>query len=363
MPVFKPYLLDKGAVYKGGKSKSEVQSDKPIFKLSSNENPLGASPLALAAIKANLEQLNRYPDRTDQRLRIALSEFYQHDLTPDQFFTANSGVGILQMIVHAFLGEDLECIYSNPAFEPYPMFSGKVGAKAIDVPLLTAREYAIDVEGILAAITDRTRVIWLCSPNNPTGTHIPKKTLERLLDQVPNHVVIVFDEVYHQFATALDYTTALPFVRQGKNVIAVNSFSKAYGLAGMRIGYGYATPEISRYISKTGRPFLLNTLALEAAIAALQDQKFIADTVQVIQEGKEYLYPELDQMGIQYWKGQGNFILLKPTMEDLEFEAKMLAEGIMVRPVAGFGAPGCIRTTIGTMEANRAFVRALKTIL
>ena len=359
---FKPYLKPEPNAYQGGKSKEEVRAEGKIYKLSSNENLLGASPKALAAVKAHLHNLNEYPDRTDRRLRLALSRFYQEALTPEQFITANSGVGILQMIVHAFLSEGLECIYSNPAFKPYPLFSGQVGARAIDVPLL-GDDFELDIPGILNAITDRTRIIWLCSPNNPTGSHLDRQTVQKLLDAVPEHIVVVFDEVYYQFATAADYTTALPFVKAGKSVIAVNSFSKAYGLAGMRIGYAYSTPEIAGYMKLVGRPFLLNTLALEAGIAALEDADFIRRTVENINLGKAYLYPQLDRLGVKYWKGQGNFFLIRPEMGDREFEERMLARGIMVRPVAAFGAPGCVRVTIGTPEANEAFIRAFESII
>ena len=359
---FKTFLNPGSDSYQGGKSKEDVRAAGKVYKLSSNENLLGASPKAMAAVKANLNHLNEYPDRTDRRLRSALSGFYERALSPEQFVTANSGVGILQMIVHAFLAEGLECIYSNPAFKPYSDFSAQVGARSIDVPLV-GDEFRLDVQGILKAITNRTRIIWLCSPNNPTGTHLPRPVVQELLDSVPEHVIVVYDEVYYQFATAPDYTTALPFILEGKNVIAVNSFSKAYGLAGMRIGYAYSTPEVAEYLRLVSRPFLLNTLGLEAAIAALEDADFIRQTVEMINRGKAYLYPELDRLDIKYWRGQGNFFLLRPDMPDREFEEKMLARGVMVRPVAAFGAPGCIRVTIGTQEANEAFIHALEGII
>lgn len=359
--LFKPYLDTDAPAYKGGKSKNDINFDGPIYKLSSNENPLGASPKALAAIQAHAHHLHEYPDNTDRRLREALSDFYQKEMNPDQFFTANSGVGILELIVHAFLGEGLECIASNPAFLPYISFPKKVGAIVRDVPLL-GRNYALDVAGIVGQINDRTRVIWLCSPNNPTGTYLPKNDIEKLLAQVPDHVVVVLDEVYYQFATAKDYTTALPYVLENKNIIGVNSFSKAYGLAGLRIGYGYSTPKIGRYISKLQRPFYLNTLAFEAAIAALQDDEFIEQTVEAIKAGKEYLYPNLKKLGIDFWESQANFITIRPEMDAFLFEEKMLEYGVMVRPVAGFGAPGCVRITIGTAAANEAVIKGLQEI-
>ena len=360
--LFKPYLSGDAPAYKGGKTRDEVTFNGPIYKLSSNENPLGSSPKAIAAIQAHLQHLSEYPDRTDARLRIALSDFYEKKLTPEQFVTANSGVGILELIVHAFLGEGLECIASNPAFLPYISFPHKVGAIVKDVPLL-GRDYQLDVDEIVKNINDNTRVIWLCSPNNPTGTYIPKQDIDNLLAQIPDHVVVILDEVYYQFATASDYTTALPYVLKNKNIIAVNSFSKAYGLAGLRIGYAYSTPKIGRYLSKLQRPFYLNTLALEAGMAALQDDDFIQKTVQTVNDGKAYLYAEFDKLGIDYWKSQANFVTLKPKMDANIFEQKMLQYGVMVRPVANFGAPGCVRVTIGTQKGNEAVIYALQQIL
>lgn len=355
--LFKTYLRENKS-YKGGKSRSEVTSDKKIYKLSSNENLLGPSPKAIEAIRNNLHLVNEYPDRTDERLQIALSEFYKRQLSPGQFITSNSGVEMLELIIRAFLAEGLECIFSNPAFEPYRMFPAKLGAVAKNVPLI-GDNFDLDVNGIIQSITDNTRLIFITSPNNPTGTHIPKAQLDLLVAQLPKHVILVYDEVYYQFAKAADYTTALPYVQAGHQVIAVNSFSKAYGLAGLRMGYAYAPLDIAQYVSRVRRPFMLSTLVLEASIAALDDQEFIAQTVKTVDDGKKYLYTALDQFGIKYWKSEANFILIKPEMEDILFEEKMLEEGIMVRPVANFGAPGCIRVTVGTEEANQAFVRAL----
>ena len=360
--LFKSYLDTDAPAYKGGKSKDEINFDGPIYKLSSNENPIGASPKAIAAMQANMNNLFEYPDNTDLRLRTALSNFYKNELTPDQFVTANSGVGIIELIVHAFLGEGLECIACNPAFLPYISFPTKVGAIIRDVPLL-GHDYKLDIDGIVKNINDNTRVIWLCSPNNPTGTYLPKQDIDQLLAQVPEHVVVILDEVYFQFATAEDYITSLPYVLEGKNVIGVNSFSKAYGLAGLRIGYAYSTPKIGRYLSKLQRPFYINTLATEAAMAALTDNEFLELTVRTVNEGKAYLYPELDKLGITYWKSQANFFTIKPAMDPQLFEEKMQSYGVMVRPVGNFGAPGCVRITIGKQEANEAVIHAMKNIL
>lgn len=361
MLPYKTYLQIP-STYKGGKSKSEVMSNgKTIYKMSSNENALGSSPKALAALRKHIENVSEYPDRTDKRLRAALENFYNRQLTADQFVTTNSGVANLEIIIRGFMEKDTECIYSNPAFGPYWNFPQKLGAKGINVPLL-GDDFQLDVPGILNAINDKTRLIFITSPNNPTGTHLPKHQVDKLVENLPDHVVLVFDEVYYQFADAENYVRALPYVLAGKNVIAVNSFSKAYGLAGLRVGYSYSTPEIAAYLRKLMRPFMINTLSMEAAMAALEDDEFIQKTVQHIHKEKQFLYEQLDLLGVKYWKTQANFILVEPEMDANEFEAAMLEGGVMVRPVAGFGAPGCVRVTIGTRDGNEAFVQVWKKI-
>ena len=363
MPIkFKPYLQSKSS-YEGGKSKADVaQTGKKIYKLSSNENALGASPKALTALQKHLPYISEYPDRTDKRLRQSLEKFYNGQLTADQFITTNSGVGNLELIIRGFMEEDAECIYSNPAFGPYKSFPLKLGARAIDIPLL-GENFDLDVKGILSAITDKTSLIFITSPNNPTGSHIPKAQIDELINNLPDHVIVVFDEVYYQFADANDFVRPLSYVLEGKNVIAVNSFSKAYGLAGLRIGYSYSNPTIATYLQQLRRPFMINALSMEGAIAALEDQAFIKKTVDFIHQEKAFLYRELDKLYIKYWKTQANFILIKPKMDAFEFETAMLDNGVMARPVEPFGAPDCVRVTIGTRAGNEAFIEGLKNIL
>jgi len=292
--IFKPYLTVKSD-YVGGKPKPTTTSDQKIYKLSSNENLLGSSPKAIAAIQQNLMRLNEYPSPTDARLCEALSTFYQGELPPTQFMGANSGSELLEMIARAFLDVGLECIIASPTFMPYCLFAEKQGAKVVDVPL-KGDQFELDVQGILAAVTPQTRLLFLTTPNNPTGSYLPAATMDYLISALPNHVVIVVDEVYYQFADAPDYATAMPFVKAGQQVIAINSFSKAYGLAGLRVGYAYSTPALIRYIKQLHRPFLLNSLSLSAAIAALEDVDFIAQTVELIRAEKQFLYPDLEML-------------------------------------------------------------------
>mgnify|MGYP000232191582 FL=1 len=359
--IFKSHLTIKSD-YVGGKAKPHSANGQKIHKLSSNENLLGSSPKALQAIQDCLHKLNEYPDQTDIRLREALADFYGTPMTADHFFTGNSGSEILELIARAFLDPGLEAIIASPTFMPYRLFSEKMGAKVIDIPLL-APNFDLNVAEVLAAVNERTRLLFLTSPNNPTGSYIPTETLEYILEALPSHVVLVLDEVYFQFTDQGDYTTALPYAIKNKNIIGVNSFSKAYGLAGLRVGYAYTHPDFARYIRQLHRPFLVNALSLNAAIGALADSAFLQETVNLVQSEREFLYEELDQRPIQYWKSQGNFVLVKPPIPPKDFEARMLEQGVMVRPVENFGAKGCVRITIGTREANKAMLSALDRVL
>ncbi len=356
--IFKSYLEPK-EVYRGGKN--IPASNKKIYKLSSNENPLGASPKAVIALKKAAEILNVYPDQTDIRLREALVADFNTQLAADQFICGNSGSEIIDMLIRAFIKEGDEVIYSNPCFLPYSVFSRWYGAVQVDVPLLEP-DYSLDVEGIIRSITPKTKIIFLTSPNNPTGTYVPKPILEDFLNRIPKNIVVVFDEVYRHFADAKDYVSALPFVKEGHNIIAINSFSKTYGLAGQRIGYCYSTATIANYIRQIHKPFLLPITSIEASIGALNDTLFIENTVKTVRKGKKYLADSFSMLGIKYWPTQGNFFIVDPPIPEFDFTDKLMAEGIMVRPVSQFGAPGKVRITIGTQEANEALVNALKKI-
>lgn len=354
--IFKPHLKS-DYVYQGGKN--IPPSDKKIYKLSSNENPLGASPKAMEAAKRAIDKVAIYPDQTDIRLREALVNDFNGELGADQFITGNSGSEIIDMILRAFLGKGDEVIFSNPCFLPYAVFSKWYGAKQIDIPLLEPH-YALHVSGILNAINDKTRVIFLTSPNNPTGTYIPKTVLDDLLERIPKNILVVFDEVYRHFADAHDYVSALSYVKKGYNVFGLNSFSKTYGLAGMRIGYGFSTPAIANYIRLIHKPFLMPLPSMEAAIGSLNDKEFIEKTVETVHEGRRFLKEAFANLGIRFWPTQANFYCIEPPIPEMEFTDYMMSQGIMVRPVSQFGAPGKVRITIGDQEANEALVDALQ---
>lgn len=359
--IFKPYLLN-AATYKGGKTKSEIKPGADLIKLSSNENLLGPSPKAIEAIKASLASLNEYPDGNAARLVKSIVEYSNGQLTAEQVVCANSGSECIEMIIRAFMDDGLECIVSTPTFMPYLIFSRKMGVNVIDVPL-KADSYDMDIDGIISAISDSTRLIFVTNPNNPTGTYIPDDQIKELLERVPDHVIVVIDEVYYQFVSKPDYSTAHKWVNAGYNVIGINSLSKAYGLAGLRIGYLYSTPQITEYINKLSRPFYLSTLSIDAGVAAISDTEFIDRTVKSVANGRAYLKKEFDRLGLHQTPSETNFILVKPDMDPMEFEESLLQHDIMVRPVGNFGAPGCVRITVGKEEHNVQLINALEQIL
>ncbi len=360
--IFKPYLTPKSK-YKGGKGIDDIKgkTTKKIYKLSSNENPLGPSPKALQAIKDSLVKISQYPPRTDKNLCIALAEKYK-TLEAANFICANSGIEIIELICRAFIDQGLNAIINQPAFGAYKLYVTRCGGTVKSIPLLE-KNFDLDVEKIIESIDDNTRLIFLNSPNNPTGSYIPKSVLVDLLDRVPDHVVVVYDEVYFQLAEADDFCTAEEFVHTNNRLIAINSFSKSYGLAGMRIGYAYANTEISNYLRQLARPFSINVLTMAAGIAALQDESFLNEFKTLVKVERARICKFFDESNIKYWDSQANFIMFRPGMDPREFEEKMVVEGVMVRPVNNFGADGCIRVSIGTEEANGVFIDAVKKVL
>jgi histidinol-phosphate aminotransferase len=408
MNLFKPHI-EQAKPYKGGSTREESSTKggsikehsikergsagaatgvgpRTIYKLSSNENLLGPSPKAILAIQNNLHSLNEYRYENDKVFCETLSDFFgrapgaaehrpgatQHRPEATQFITANSGMELLDLICRGFLEPGAECILSTPTFLAYKSFAGIEGARVVDVPLKDAgfadappkdTDFALDVEGILAAVNERTRILFIANPNNPTGSFFSKQSIDRLIGQLPPHVVVIYDEVYYHYVDKPDYARAIDYIEQGKNIIGIHSFSKAYGLAGIRLGYAFSTPEIAGYLHKLRRPFMINTLSMEAGIAALGDREHIRRTVNNVITEKEWLYKQLKEQGIAYWESQANFILFRSPYANEAFVRDMLEQGIMVRSGEVFGAPGCCRVTIGDREANRAFGLALEEIM
>jgi histidinol-phosphate aminotransferase len=359
-----PYLAA-APVYVGGDSIEEIKKAyalEDVIKLASNESPLGPSPLAIEAMQQAAAGLNRYPPMGDESLRAALAEAIGRDMTPNHFVTGNGGCDVLTMMAASFLNEGDECIICRPTFPVYEITAQRVGATIVYADL-DPDYFTYDVEAILAAVTEQTRLIYICNPNNPTGTTITTEQMETLVNNAPPHVLIIADEVYHHFATTDDYPDTLEYVRQDKNVAVLHSFSKAYGLAGLRLGYAIAPPEIAQYLSRARESFHLNQLAFAGGLAALQDQAHLEKTVALVLSGRSWLTEQLTHLDVQVWPSQSNFILFKPPFSPSIVSERLLQHGVIVRPMTQFYLPTHLRVTVGLPAENERFIAALKEVL
>lgn len=348
--------------YRGGASVDEVRSRVKaarVYKLSSNENPLGPSPLAVAAAKGALATLDLYPPRDDEDFRRDLAEF--HALDKANFVTGHGAYEILELAARTLLKEGDEVIICPPTFGVYARTAKQAEATVVRAPLRT--DFSLDVAGVLAAITERTRIVYLCNPNNPTGTVTSKGELERLLNALPKGALLIHDDVYGDFAKANDYPESMSYIRAAKPLMAVRTFSKSYGLAGLRLGYGVTTPELAERMRAHLRTFHLGSVSLAAGAAALRDQKHLQKSINVVLEGKRYLYEALAKLDVTYWPSEANFVLIKSPLNAAKLETDLLERGVMVRETARNGLPECLRVSIGTAEANEAFIGALTEIL
>jgi len=352
-PLFKKHI-EKATRFQLRKPTPKKTNWNKFYKLSSNENLLGASPKAVESVQEAVEGVYEYDFYDDYQFQDVLEEFYEHRIKSGQFITANSGVEVLEIICRGLVSVGTECIISSPTFSPYKNIIELEGGIVVDI-LLKLPDYSLDVDGIIEAVNENTGLVFLTNPNNPTGTYFNKAEFERLLAALPKDVIVVYDEVYFHFVDAEDFPFAQPYVEEGRNIIALHTFSKIYGLAGLRVGYGFTTPEIGEYLNKIFRPFRINSLSTIAAYAALKDKEHVERSQQMVWQGKRWLYQKFEENGVPYWPTQGNFVLFKSPMDSLAMTRKMLDEGVMVRPGDNFGAPGCIRLTIGTEEANARF--------
>ena len=347
--------------YQGGKPIEEVQRElgiADVIKLASNENPLGPSPLAMQAIQQAATQVNLYPDGNAYYLKQDLAAHLE--VAPENLILGNGSNEVLQIIGETYISPGDAVIYSESAFVVYMLVAKTCGAKSIITPM---RGYAQDLEAMADAVTAQTRVVFIANPNNPTGTMVTKTETEKFMARVPNDVLVVFDEAYYEYVDRPDYPQTLPYVHEGRNVIITRTFSKIYGLAGMRIGYGLAKPDIIETMNRVRQPFNCNLVAQAAARAALKDIEHVRRSQEINAAGKAYLYEALDQMGLKYVESEGNFILVHFDQSGQEVSDALMRKGVIVRPVAGYGFPNSIRVTIGKPEENERFVTALKAVL
>lgn len=347
--------------YIPGKPVSDLQRElglTHITKLASNENPLGASEKALAAMELAFKDVGRYPDGNGFYLRSALAEFNQVAL--NQVAIGNGSNELLELVGRVFAGVDDEIIFSQYGFAVYPITAQIVGATAVEVP---AKDFGHDLAAMAAAVTERTKVIYVANPNNPTGTCFGRADWEAFIQRIPSDVIVVLDEAYLEYVDQSDYPCGLDYLRDYPNLILSRTFSKAYGLASLRVGYMLASEEIISYINRLRAPFNVNHFAQVAAVAALADQQFVQQSVELNRQGMKQMIEGLNHYNLDFIPSQGNFVCVKFGAQSLEINQRLLQQGVIVRPVANYGLTDFLRVSIGTQAENQHFIDALAKVI
>ncbi len=329
-----------------------------IVKLASNENPLGPSPKAIEAIRAQLDELTRYPDGNGFVLKQKLAERY--DVGIEQVTLGNGSNDILELVARAYLAPGLNAVFSEHAFAVYPIATQAVGAQARAVP---ARQWGHDLNAMLAAIDENTRVVFLANPNNPTGTWFGADALDSFLSRVPENVLVVLDEAYIEYAEGGELPDGMAFLAAHPNLLVSRTFSKAYGLAALRVGYSVCSAEIADVLNRVRQPFNVNSLALAAACAALDDYRFLCESRACNAAGMLQLEAGFRQLGLEWIPSKGNFIAVDMGRDAAPVNQALLRDGVIVRPVAGYGMPTFLRVSIGTQAENARFLDALRKAL
>lgn len=365
MPPIRPQRgLNAIRPYVPGKPIEEVQREyglTDVIKLASNENPLGPSPKVLAALQAALPELNYYPDAQAYALTRAIAA--RHGVSPDMVRVGNGADGVIRELCVSYLEDNAEVITSMSSFPVYDIGTAVMRARMVKTPL--TGDLRFDLEAIADAVTDQTRLIFICNPNNPTGTIVTADEVAAFMKRIPEHVIVVFDEAYYEFVDAPDYPDTLAYVksRAYPNVVVLRTFSKAYGIAGIRLGYGIAQPELLAPLRASSESFPVNRLAQVAGLAALEDDEFMARTVAVNAAGRAYLYREFDRLGLAYAQSHTNFILVHVGPEAKTVYQELLKRGVIVRPCTGYDLPEHLRVSIGTEAQNARFIAALEIVM
>src|SRR5213594_1692626 len=349
------------APYEPGKPIEELEREIGVhdaIKLASNENPLAPSERVQRAIIAQLAQLNRYPDGSGFYLRQALAK--KHGFTQDQFVLGNGSNELIELAVRTFLKPGDEAIVPHPSFVVYPMIVQAAGGIRVMVML---REHRLDLEAMARAITPMTKMVFIANPNNPTTTVVTAEEVAAFMARVPDKVVVVFDEAYFEFAQGPDFPDSFQYMKQGRKVAILRTFSKAASLAGLRVGYAVADPDCIALLNRIRAPFNVNSLAQVAALAALEDDSHILECLRMNEAGRHFLCDEFTAMGVKYVPSRANFILVDVGRSGSDIFQRLLKEGVIVRPMASFGMETALRITIGTPEENRRLVKALKKVL
>jgi histidinol-phosphate aminotransferase len=353
--------LEELQTYVPGTPVEEVQERyglPEIIKMASNENPWGPSPMALQAVSEELSRLAQYPEGSCRALRQALAERF--GLHADMITLSNGADNILMMIAQAFVGNGEEVVMAAPTFAVYRTAVILMGGVPIEIPL---RDFVHDLEAMARAVGPRTKAVFVCNPNNPTGTIVGREALEEFIDGLPADLLVVLDEVYGDFAAADEFPDGLRFIDRGKALITVRSFSKLYGLAGLRIGYAVAHPELIAALNKVREPFPVNRLAQAAAQGALADEEFRNHVLRETERGRAYLSRALQAMGLTCLPSHTNFLFVDLATDAQAAYEALLKEGIIVRPGGIWGTTTWCRITIGTMEQNERLVGALEKVI
>jgi histidinol-phosphate aminotransferase len=355
-------FLKKIEPYKPGRPIEEVARELKlkgeIIKLASNENPLGPSPLALQALKKAFKESSLYPDDNCFYFKKKLAERLK--VEPENIFVANGSVEILPLAALAYLGPEHSAVGSAGAFIWFKIAVHIAGGRLIEAPM---KNYTHDLKAVLAAVGDETRLIYIANPNNPTGTRVTKDEVEDFFEKVPEHILVIMDEAYYEYIDDPDYPDSFKYLRQGKNILILRTFSKIYGLAGVRLGYGVASPEIISSLTKLRISFNVNRLSQIAGTAALDDHGHVRRGKASNDAGKAYLYDAYRKLGVFYLPTYANFIFVDfPKDSQIIFEA-LQRKGIITRTIKEYGFSNALRITIGTEEQNRKVIRALEEIL
>jgi histidinol-phosphate aminotransferase len=357
-----PEYVRRISPYVGGKPIEEVARElglapETIVKLASNENPRGPSPRALAAISAAAADLTRYPDGNAFALKQALAT--RLGVEAEQIVLGNGSNDVLELVTHAFLRPGDESVYAQHAFAVYPLATQARGATGVVVP---ARDYGHDLGAMLAAITPRTRVVFVANPNNPTGTWIAADALERFIAAVPADVLVVLDEAYNEYLGPGQQAQATRWIARHPHLVVTRSFSKAYGLAALRIGYGVMDAAVADMLNRVRQPFNVNALAQAAALAALDDVAYVEESRRLNSEGLAQLAKGFARLGVEALPSHGNFVLVR-VGDAMRVYGALLRQGVIVRPVANYGLPEWLRVTVGLPGENERFLAALERAL
>jgi len=347
--------------YAPGKPIEEVERELGIrdsVKVASNENPLGPSPLALAALGPALAGVHRYPDGGGHALRHALGRHW--GVSPEEVLLGNGSNELLELVGRCFLLPGDEAVYAAQSFVVYDMVAQMTGATKVVVPL---RSLAHDLDAMRRAVTPRTKIVFLANPNNPTGTAVPPAAIEAFLEGLPAEPVAVVDEAYYEYLPPELRPDALRLVRGGRRVLVLRTFSKIYGLAGLRIGYGIGPADLVALLNRLRAPFNTSSLAQVAATAALQDTQHVARTRALTEAGRKYLTEQFQALGLSVAPSQANFLLVDVGRPGVAVSEALLRQGVIVRPMGGYGFPTHLRISVGTAQENERCIAALKAVL